>query len=217
MGQVEKVKSGNTIDGSMIDGNTLDSTLSLRDPTDGELSPDDEAAIRAFAAKHELSVDALLSTARASKRRAQQGEAGGGFLVDTAPASPKPSMSVRTAIQLVRQRGHVPLEVAPFTDQEWELIEPHFRFCKSRTLQRRIVLWSAVKYALGHAASKSAADLTVSAFLSYEIARYNGSRITALANAMEGVLSEHRCRELQALVSYLQERAQNRAVWLSMN
>lgn len=182
---------------------------------DDLLSADQIAAIRALAVRQGLSADALLHTARAFKRRAldANGDAdANSVMVDPTKSSAPPSLSVRMVVTSVRQRQAVPLPVAPLTDDEFTAISP-FLYCRSRTLPRCEMLWRAMQFAMGHANGKSAEDYSVASWLSYETSRHKGKRVRALADAMHGVLSEQRCRELEVLADYVEQRASALERW----
>lgn len=189
-------------DGTTIDGGGNDL-----------LSAEQIAAIQSLAERQGLSVNALLDTARAFKRReldANGGADADAAIVDPTKSSAPPSLSVRKIVTSVRQRQAVPLRVEPLTADEFAAISPML-YCRSRTLPRREMLWRAMQFAMGHAISKSAADCSVASWLSYEVARYGGSRLRAMADAMRSILTAERCAELDALASYAEQRAATRA------
>lgn len=176
-----------------------------------QLTAEEIAALTELSERHGLTLHVILETVRASKRRAAQGGTDAAFLVDTQPSVP-PKLSVRTIVTSVRQRQAVPLRVAPLTDDEFTTISP-FLYCRSRTLPRHEMLWRALQFAMGHANGKSAEDYSVASWLSYEASRHKGRRLRALADAMQGVLSEQRCRELDVLADYVEQRASVREQW----
>jgi len=199
-------------------GNAATAACNIEDElliSDELLSADQIAAIRALAERQGLSANALLDTARAFKRRALDANGGtdaNSVMVDPTKSSAPPSLSVRKVVTSVRQRQAVPLPVAPLTDDEFTAISPYL-YCRSRTLSRPEMLWRAMQFAMGHANGKSAEDYSVASWLSYETSRHKGKRLRALADAMHGVLSEQRCRELDVLADYVEQRASVREQW----
>lgn len=174
------------------------------------LSADEIASLTAIAAKHGLTVEIILDSARKARLKAGGGAEDNAFLVDPPQSSAPPSLSVRKVVVQVRQKQAIPLTVAPITDEEWQALSPHM-FCRSRTLGRRQMLYRSLRFALGHAQTKNPYDCSMAAWLSYEVTRYRGNRLRQMCDAAKGHVSDQRQRELEALAQYAEQRAAGRS------